>query len=140
MQCTKCQYNGKCNEACLSCTSKEQYNYKFNKYIIDGYDPKQESTEGSEKVTQFNDNIEDALRKVLYTLLDLSPNELLLIQALHNGKTLSEYAADMEKIAKKNEAFSRFRAFQTRKSILKKFPRFSQALLTIGQRKQLKKD
>lgn len=47
----------------------------------------------------------------------------------------------MEKLAKKNQTFTRFRAFQTRKAILKKLgDSFSQALLTNGQKKQLKRD
>ena len=140
MECTKCKYNGKQCEACLSCDLQEQYNYRYSHYIIDGYDPKQESTEGSQKVTEFNDDVEDALRKALYTLLDLTPNELLLVKAIHDGKTLQQFADDMEKLAARNAKFTRFRAFQTRKSIVKKLPRFGAALLTMGQRKPIKKD
>ena len=62
-------------------------------------------------MTEFNDDVEDALRKALYTLLDLTPNELLLIQSIHNGKTLQQFADDMEKLAARNAKFTRFRAF-----------------------------
>ena len=47
----------------------------------------------------------------------------------------------MEKLSKENWSFSRFRAFQTRKRLLRKLgDGFAGALLTIGQRKELKKE
>lgn len=139
-KCTQCEHNGKCSNACLSCEDKENYKYKYTNYIIDGYDPKQPDTSGSEKVTDMDEEVEDALRKVLYTLLDLRPNELLLIKAIHDGKTLTQYAKDMEQLAQKNQEFTRFKAYQTRKSIAKRLPKLAAALLTNGQRRPQKKD
>lgn len=62
-------------------------------------------------MTKFNDSTEDAMRKALYTLLDLTPNELLLVKAICDGKTLQQFADDMEKLAARNAKFTRFRAF-----------------------------
>ena len=54
-------------------------------------------------------------------------------------KSLVEFAKDMERQAKKKATFSRHRAFQTRKAILKKLGEdFAPALLTIGQKKEMK--
>lgn len=77
----------------------------------------------------------------MYTIFDLTPNELLLLQAIFKGKSLAEYAADMEKLAEKNIKFSRHRAFQTRKAIIRKLgPRFALALVTKRQKRPLKTD
>ena len=140
MECTKCKYNGKQCEACLSCDCTEQYNYRYSHYLIDGYDPKQESTEGSQKVTEFNDDVEDALRKALYTIFELDYLELLLLKAIMNGKTLTEFAKEItETLQKKStQVMTRHHAFQLRKSIAKKFPFLKNALLTSQQRRPIK--
>lgn len=139
-KCTQCEHNGKCNEACLSCNGDERYSYRYQHYIIDGYDTKQPDTSCSEKCTSLDENVEDTMRKALYTLLDLKPNELLLIKAIHDGKTLTQYAKDMEQLAQKNLEFTRFKAYQTRRSIAKRLPKLAAALLTNGQRRPQKKD
>lgn len=135
MNCHTCK-----NKDCLNCPNAEEtYSYKYQKYILDTYDAPAIDTKGSEKCTSLNDDIEDYLRKLLYTIFDLTPNELLCLKAIMNGKDLTEWGKDMEQLARKNETFSRFRAFQTRKSILKKLgAEFKGALITNGQRKVLK--
>lgn len=138
-ECHKCPYNGKNDNHCLSCCGDETYDYKYQHYILDTYDPVQPDTSGSEQVTNFDDDLEDKLRKILTIIRDLTPNELLLIQSICKGENLTEYGQKVEQIAKKNQTFSRFRAFQTRKSIIRKLgEQFSAALLTRGQKKVLK--
>lgn len=140
MNCHKCKYNGQKDNHCLNCNGQEQYNYQYQKYIIEGYDAPDNDKAGSDQVTDLDDNLEDKIRKLLYTILDLTPNQILLLKAIHDGKNLTEFGKDMEKQAKSNQKFSRFRAFQTRKSILKSHPELSTALIMLGQRKSLKKD
>lgn len=62
-------------------------------------------------------------------------------------KSLETFAKDMTKLISKSvrqmeknkeRRFTRFHAFQLRKSILNKLPDFKDALLTNGQRKILK--
>lgn len=91
-------------------------------------------------MTNLPEEVEDKLRKFMFALFDLSPNELLCIQAIMRGQSLSEFARDMEQLSKSIKSFSRFRAFQTRKSLLSKLggEDFKVALTTIGQRKPLK--
>lgn len=86
------------------------------------------------------EEVEDKLRKFLFTLFDLSPNELLCLRAIMKGESLVEFARDMEQMSKSNKSFSRFRAFQTRKALLTKLggEEFKVALTTMGQRKPLK--
>lgn len=93
--CTQCEHNGKCSSACLNCQQSEQYSYKYQQYLIDGYDPEQPNTDCSEQVTDLNEDAEDRFRKALYELFDLNPLELLLLQSIMHGKSLTEYANDM---------------------------------------------
>ena len=74
-------------------------------------------------------------------MFDLDWNELMLLKATMNKLTLTEFGQEMEKLSKENWSFSRFRAFQTRKRLLRKMgDGFAGALLTMGQRKELKKE
>lgn len=137
LDCHKCPYNNKHSEQCLTCTKDEQ-TLKFRQYVCDGYDTPQPDTSCSEPCTNLGEDVEDAMRKFLYTIFDLTPNELLCLQAIMRQKPLVEFAHDMEKLAKKNQSFSRYRAFQTRKAILKKLGhQAAPALLTVGQKKEL---
>lgn len=138
MNCHKCPYNGKKDNHCLKCNGNEQYHYQYQKYITEGYDAPDRDKAGSEQVTDMDDTIEDKIRKILYTILDLTPNQILLLKAIHDGKNLSEYGRLMEKLSESIKSFSRFRAFQTRKSLLKNHPELASALIMIGQRKSLK--
>lgn len=139
-QCSACPYNNSGSEECLKCQCEEQYSYPYGKYLIDGVQFQAPDTSGSDPVTNLPDEVEDKLRKFLFSLFDLSPNELLCIQAIMRGQSLSEFAREMEKSAKSNKSFSRFRAFQTRKALLTKLggEDFKIALTTMGQRKPLK--
>lgn len=84
-------------------------------------------------------DIEDTFRRFLFDLFDLSYNEIMCVKAIMNRKDLTEFGRDMEKLAKKNVTFTRFRAFQTRRGILKKLgDAFKASLLTTGQRKEMK--
>lgn len=99
----------------------------------------QPDRKGSEKVTPFSDEHEDKLRKALYDIFDLTPLELLILQGIMNQKSLSDIAKELEALFKaNNKEQTRFHVFQLRRSILKKLPKFAQALLTNGQRKTLK--
>lgn len=135
MNCHKCT-----KKDCLNCTkSNETYSFKYQKYILEGYEVEQPDTQCSEPATNLKPDIEDYLRKMLYTIFDLSPNELLCLKAIMNQQSLTDWCKDMEKLSQKNKEFSRFRAFQTRKGILKKLgTQFKGALMTLGQRKELK--
>ena len=139
MECHKCKYNGKHDNHCLKCQFPEEYQYKYQKYILDTYNPAQPDTSGSEKVTNLDNEVEDKLRKILTVFTDLTENELLMLQSICRGESLTEFGRKMEKIAKKNQNFTRFRAFQTRKSIVKKLgEKFCGGLLTKGQKKVIK--
>lgn len=139
-ECHKCKHNGQGSSACLKCYGGEDYSYPYTAYILDTYDPVQPDTKGSDYVTSLDPDTEDKLRKILTMLTDLTPNELLLIQSICKGDSLVEYARKMEAMAKSNISFSRFRAFQTRKSIVGKLgDDFAKALLTKGQKKAIKK-
>lgn len=108
---------------------------------MDGYDIPQPDTKGSEQVTSLPDEVEDKMRKFLFDLFDLDWNELMLLKATMNQLTLTEFGQAMEKLSKDNWSFSRFRAFQTRKRLLRKLgDNFAGALLTMGQKKPLKKE
>jgi len=48
MECHKCQHNGKKSPECLKCFGGESYEYPYQKYILDEYDPPAIPTEGSE--------------------------------------------------------------------------------------------
>lgn len=92
-------------------------------------------------MTNLPDDVEDTLRKFLFDMFDLDWNELMLLKATMNKLTLTEFGQEMEKLSKENWCFSRFRAFQTRKRLLRKLgDNFTGALLTMGQRKELKKE
>ena len=125
---------------CLHCKmANETYDYKYNQYIIDGFQPIQPDTSGSDKVTDLDDGVEDKLRKFLYDLFDLSYNEIQVLKGIMNGLELCDIARQIEKNAQKNQTVSRFKVFQERKSLLKKLgDSFIPALLTQGQRKEIK--
>ena len=92
-------------------------------------------------MTSLPDEVEDTLRKFLFDLFDLDWNELMMLKATMNRMTLTEFGGEMERLAKDNRSFTRFRAFQTRKRLLRKLgDGFAGALLTTGQRKELKKE
>lgn len=139
-ECHNCPFHNTGSEECLQCQCKEEYSYPYGKYLMDGVQFQAPDTSGSEQVTNLPDEVEDKLRKFLFSLFDLSPNELLCIQAIMRGQSLSEFARDMEQMSKSNKSFSRFRAFQTRKALLTKLGGndFKIALTTVGQRKELK--
>ena len=124
MYCHKCKHNGMKSEACLSCTFEEEYSYPNQKYIFDGFDFEQPETNFTEenKATHLSEEDEDKLRKALYELFRLNPLELLMVQAIMQGKSLTEYAESIEHLSKKNQTCSRHHAFQIRKAILKKLP------------------
>lgn len=137
--CTRCPYNGTGSNECLKCKQDEQYSYKYSQYILDGYDAPSPDTSTSEKATSLPEEYEDKFRKALYSLFDLEYNQLMCLKAIMNGKSLVQFSKEMEKLAQSNTEFTRFRAFQTRKAIATKLgDEFAQALLTSGQRKELK--
>lgn len=140
LNCHKCEYSGKKSQQCLSCAKGEQ-TLKYRQYICEGYDAPQQDTSCSDQCTALPADVEDTLRKFLFDLFDLTDNELLCLKYIMNGKSLIEFANSMEKAAEKNSTFSRHRAFQTRKAILKKLGKsIAPALLTLGQKKELKED
>ena len=136
LDCHKCKdYQ---TEKCLSCKKKDE-NTSHKQYIIDGYDVPQHDTSGSEQVTNLPDEVENKMRIFLCNLFALDFNELMCLKSIMNNMTLTDYAQDMEALAQDNKCFSRFRAFQTRKRLLKKLgDEYSSALLTMGQKKPLK--
>lgn len=140
MECHKCKYNGMKSDACLSCTMVEQYSYKHQKYIFEGYDTPQPQTDFTNEMPPLNlsEDDEDKLRKAMCNIFSLTPLELLMLQAIMNGKSLTDYAKMIETLAAKNIECTRFHAFQIRKAISKKLPQFKDALITPGQRKPLK--
>lgn len=96
--CSKCEFNGRRCAACLSCDGQETYRYvhhgisKKEDYIVDGVEFEQQDTSGSECVTGLGEDVEDALRKLLYSIFDLKPLELLTLQGIMQRKTLQEIA------------------------------------------------
>lgn len=138
MNCHKCIHNNKQSEACLSCNCSDDYHFEHQNYIPECFDTPQHNTSGSEQCTSLSEEDEDKLRKALYEMFRLKPLELLLLQAIMNRKTLTEFAEDVENLSRKNQTCSRHHTFQLRKSLHKKIPSFGPALLTTGQRKQLK--
>lgn len=75
MNCYRCT-----SKDCMNCSlSSEKYSYRYGNYILDTYTPEQPDTSGSDKVTPFSEETEDCLRKLLYTVFDLTPNELLCL-------------------------------------------------------------
>jgi len=93
--------------------------------------------------------VEDILRKALYTVFDLSPLELLTLQGIMRKKTLNEIGLEMTDLISRqselmqknpNRRVTRHHVFQLRKSMLKKLgEKFAPALLTTGQKRELKK-
>lgn len=139
--CHRCPHDGTGNPACLSCDmGQETYSYRYEQYLIDTYTPVQPDTSGSEKVTSLPEDLEDKLRKVLYIIFDLSPLELLVLQAIMTGKSLTDFATETTRLFqyKSTRVMTRHHAFQLRKSVLMKLPILKNALLTVGQRKSLK--
>lgn len=129
------------SDACLSCSLEESYNYKHQKYIYETYDAPQPQTDFTNEMPPLNlsEDDEDKLRKAMCNMFSLTPLELLMLQAIMNGKSLTEFTKIVETLAAKNTECTRFHAFQLRKSLLNKIPTFKDALLTQGQRKPLKK-
>lgn len=139
--CHKCQYNGKGDPICLSCDmQQETYSFRYEQYLLDTYNPAQQDTSGSEKVTYLPEDLEDGLRKILYTIFDLSPLELLVLKAIMNGKSLTDFATETTRLLKykSTHVMTRHHAFQLRKAVLMKLPILKNALLTPQQRKPLK--
>lgn len=65
MICTKCQYNGKRDNHCLSCTyTEDSYYHDKDRYILDTYDPPCDDLAHATtpKVTALDDETEDKLR------------------------------------------------------------------------------
>lgn len=99
-------------------------------------------------MTSFDSDVEDDFRKALYSLFDLNPLELLTLQGIMRGKTLNGIGLDLTKLILEqseligknpNKRMTRHHVFQLRKSMLKKLgERFAPALLTAGQKKELK--
>lgn len=79
-----------------------------------------------------SEDLEDGLRKILYTIFDLSPLELLVLQAIMNGKSLTDFATETTRLLsyKSTHVMTRHHAFQLRKSVLMKLPILKDALLT----------
>ena len=85
------------------------------------------------------DEAEDAFRKALYDLFDLQPLELLVLQGIMRRMTLQEIATSLTRLFKTNDkTCTRHHVFQLRKSMMNKMPQLTDALLTEGQRKELK--
>jgi len=46
-ECHRCMHNGKKSTECLKCFGGETYDYPFNRYIVESYDPPTNDTSGS---------------------------------------------------------------------------------------------
>ena len=141
MNCHQCKHNGMESEACLSCAIDDEYSFKYQKYLFETYDAPQQETDicSTNRATNLSEEDEDKLRRAMFEMFRLQPLELLMLQAIMQKKTLTQFAKDIEALAKKNQTCTRFHAFQLRKSLLAKIPSFADALITEGQRKPLKK-
>lgn len=138
INCHKCPNKG--TDKCIACKKVDE-DTKHKQYLLEGYEPPQPDTSGSEQVTNLPDDVEDKMRKFLFDMFDLDWNELMLLKATMNSLSLTEFGQQMEQLSKQNWSFSRFRAFQTRKRLLRKLgDGFAGALLTMGQKKPLKKE
>jgi len=85
------------------------------------------------------EDVEDKFRKALFDLFDLQPLELLVLQGIMRRMTLQEIATSLTKLFKvNNKECSRHHVFQLRKSMMNKMPQLKDALLTEGQRRELK--
>lgn len=90
-------------------------------------------------MTDFPDEVEDKFRKGLYDIFDLKPLELLVLQGIMRRKTLQDIADELTDLFERNnKSCTRFHVFQLRKSMMNKMPQLKDALLTEGQRKELK--
>lgn len=90
--------------------------------------------------TSLSEDTEDSLRLMLYEIFDLDFSELLLLKAIMNNMSLTEFSNEFNKFIQYNTSkkcqMTRFCAFQIRKRMLSKLGKL--ALLTKGQKKQLK--
>lgn len=139
--CHNCPYNGKHNNACLSCNViQEEYSYRYQHYILPTYDAPMPEQQESIQATNLPEEEEDNMKKMLYQIFDLDFVELLLLKCIQNNLSLTEFADKFNRFIKyhnkKKDNMTRFCAFQTRKRMLKKLSGL--ALLTKGQKKQLK--
>lgn len=99
----------------------------------------QPDTCNDERATHLSEEDEDKLRKAMFALFDLQPLELLVLQGIMRRQTLQQMATSLTSLFKNNDKeCTRHHVFQLRKSILNKLPEFKDALLTEGQRKELK--
>lgn len=137
--CHRCPHNGKNDPACLNCRFPERFKY-WTSTTDERHDLLEEKLQAPVPADEqpivdgLDYEKEEQLRKFLSELFSLPPNQLLMLQAVMNKKTFNDFAAEMEKLAKKNETFTRFRAFQVHKALLKNFP-FAAGLPVAGQRK-----
>ena len=93
----------------------------------------------TERTTHLSEDDEDKLRKAMFALFDLKPLELLVLQGIMRQQTLQEIATSLTELFKNNnKECTRHHVFQLRKAILNKLPQFGDALLTEGQRRELK--
>lgn len=126
MNCHKCKYNGKMSEACLSCVGDEKYclGSPFRDHSICEDKLKAEEVEQCEDQAVFglDDDKEDLLRRFFSDLFSLPPTQLLMLQAMVQHQTLTDFASNMEKLSRKCKQFTRFRAFQTRKALFDTLP------------------
>ena len=104
--CHKCPYAG--TDKCITCTRGDE-NTQHKQYVLEGYDPPQHDTSGSEQVTPLPDEVEDKMRKFLYDLFDLTPLELLCFLGIMRGQGLQEWANEVTKLLE--TPMTRFHAF-----------------------------
>lgn len=114
--CHNCPYNGKHNNACLSCTIiQDEYAHPFQHYILPTYDAPQPEKAEPLKATDLEDDCEDYLRQKLYQIFDLDFSEIMLLKCIMNHKSLTEFAEEfnrfMEYNNNKKQPMTRFCAF-----------------------------
>lgn len=141
--CHKCQLSG---DACLSCVFKEEWCF-YNNHIAETYDPIYVEPTEPEQCTHLSEEDEDKLRIALCNIFNLRPAELLCLQAIMTNQTLTQFAESLTKFVIKlygqidkseDKQISRHYVFKLRESICNKYPDLKPALITNGQRKQLK--
>lgn len=142
-QCHKCEHYQEPSEACLKCRSKETYAYPHGIYVDSSRMPAGAEGETGHHVdracpTTLSEDQEDALRKAMCSMFSLNQLELLMLQAIMNKKSLTDFAASIDEFSKKNQHCTRQHAYEIRKALLKKLPTFKDALVTNGQRKSFK--
>lgn len=139
MMCHKCKYNGQQNNVCLSCHFPDDYKNEYQLYILDGYDfPQPEKNEPEKIIDGVEDETIEKLKMSLIKIFDLTNMQLLVLKGIINQKSITTIAKELTELTKEKQ--SRFKVFQIRKQIYQKFPEFRLALLTSGQRKELKKN